>query len=66
MIDLCFLIPAVIAQIFYPTEEFEIPIGISIKEAEAEMGTHSVIVIENSANLLCFLIIILFQLFFRV
>ena len=42
IIDLYFLIPAVIAQIFNPTAELVIPIGT--KEAKAEMETHPVIV----------------------
>ena len=44
IIDLYFLIPAVIAQIFYPIAELVIPIGIPAKEAKAEMKTHPVIV----------------------
>ena len=42
--DLCFLIPAVIAQIFNLIAELVIPIGIPTKEAKAEMETHPVIV----------------------
>ena len=37
IIDLYFLIPAVIKQIFNPTAELVIPIGIPIKEVKAEM-----------------------------
>ena len=44
IIDLYFLIPAVIAQIFNPIAEIVIPIGIATKEAKAEMKTHPVIV----------------------
>ena len=44
IIDLYFLISAVIAQIFNPIAELVIPIGIPIKEAKAEMETHPVIV----------------------
>ena len=43
-IDLCFLIPEVITQIFYPTAELAIPIGIPTKGAKAEMETHPVTV----------------------
>ena len=42
MIDLYFLILAVIAQIFYPTAELAIPIGIPANEAKAEIETHPV------------------------
>ena len=42
IIDLYFLIPAVIAQIFNPIAERLIPIEVPAKEAEME--THSVIV----------------------
>ena len=44
IIDLYFLIPAVITQIFIPIAEPVIPIGILTKEAEAEIETHPVIV----------------------
>ena len=44
IIDLHFLIPEVIAQIFNPIAEFIFPIGIPTKEAKAEMETHQVIV----------------------
>ena len=45
IIDLyIFLIAAVITQIFNPTAELVIPIGISTKEAKAEMETYPVIV----------------------
>ena len=44
IIDLYFLIPAVIAQIFNPIPELVIPIGILIKEAKAEIEMHPVIV----------------------
>ena len=42
--DLYFLIPAVFAQIFNPTAELIIPIGIPTKEAKAEIEKHPVIV----------------------
>ena len=41
-IDLYFLIPAVFAQIFNFVAELVIPIGLPIKEAKAEIETHSV------------------------
>ena len=44
IIDLYFLIPAVITQIFNPVAELVIPIGIPTKEAKAEIETHPVIV----------------------
>ena len=44
IIDLYFLIPTVIAQIFNPIEELVIPIGIPTREAKAEVETHPVIV----------------------
>ena len=45
IIDLLFLIPAVITQqIFTPTAELVIPTGILTKEAKAEMETHPVTV----------------------
>ena len=43
IIDLCFLIPAVIAQIFNPIAELVIPKGIPIKEAKAEIEIYPVI-----------------------
>ena len=43
IIDLCFLIATVITQIFNPTADLVIPIGIPTKEAKAEMETHLVI-----------------------
>ena len=42
IIDLYFLIPAVITQIFNPIAELVIPTGISAKEAKAEMEMHPV------------------------
>ena len=42
-IDLHFIIPAVVTQIFNPVAELVIPIRIPTKEAKAEMETHSVI-----------------------
>ena len=44
MIDLYFLITAVIAQIFNPVAKLVISLGIPTKEANAEMETHPVIV----------------------
>ena len=44
MIDLYFLIPAVIAHIFNSISELVIPIGIPIKEVKAEIEMHPVIV----------------------
>ena len=44
IIDLYFLIAAVIRQIFNPASELVIPIGIPTKEAKAEMKTYPVIV----------------------
>ena len=44
IIDLYFLISAVIAQIHNPIAELIIPIGITIKEAKAEIEIHPVIV----------------------
>ena len=44
IIDLRFLIPAVITQIFNPITKLVIPIGTPTKEAKAEMETHPVIV----------------------
>ena len=41
-IDLYFLFPAVITQIFIVTVELAIPSGIPTKEAKAEMKTHPV------------------------
>ena len=42
IIDLCFLIPAGIAQIFIPTAELVIPIGLPTKEAKVAIETHPV------------------------
>ena len=44
IIDLYFLIPAFIGQIFNPIAERVIPIGIPIKEAKAEIEIHPLIV----------------------
>ena len=44
IIDLYFLIPAAVTQIFNPTAELVILRGIPAKEAKAEMETHPVIV----------------------
>ena len=40
IIDLCFLIPAVITEIFNPIAELVIPIRISTIEAKREMETN--------------------------
>ena len=40
IIDLYFLNPAVITQIFNPIVELVVPIGIQTKEAKAEIKTH--------------------------
>ena len=42
IIDLYFLIPAVIAHIFNPIAELVIPLGIPIREAKAEIEIHLV------------------------
>ena len=42
--DLYFLIPAVFTQMFNPTAEITIPIGIPTNEAKAEIGSQPVIV----------------------
>ena len=44
IIDLFFLIPAVITQIFNPIAELAIPIGAPTKKAKVETETHPVIV----------------------
>ena len=44
IIELYFLIPAVITQIFNPIVELAVPIGILTKEAKAEMETHPALV----------------------
>ena len=44
IIDLYFLIAAVVAQIFNPIAEIIIPIGIPTKEAKSEIEIHPVIV----------------------
>ena len=44
IIDLYFLIPAVIAQIFNPIAEWAIYIRMSTKEARAEIETQPIIV----------------------
>ena len=44
IIDLYFLIAAVIAQIFNQIAELVIPIGTPTKEQKAEMETHPVII----------------------
>ena len=42
IIDLYFLVPAIITQFFNPITELVSPIGISTKEAKAEMETLSI------------------------
>ena len=44
IINLYFIIPAIIAQIFNQTAKLVIPIEIPTKETKAEMETHLVIV----------------------
>ena len=44
LIDLYFLIPAAIAQIFNPVVELVLPIGISRKEAKPKIEIHPAIV----------------------
>ena len=44
-IDLYFLVPPVVTQIFNPIAELVIPIGIPPKGAKSEIETHTVIVI---------------------
>ena len=44
IIDLYFLIPTVITQIFYLTAKLVVPTGITTKEAKGEMETYSVTV----------------------
>ena len=43
IMDLYFLIPAVIAKVFNPIAELVIPIGNPTKEAKPDIETHSVI-----------------------
>ena len=43
IIDLYFLIPAAMAQIFNPPTELAIPTGMPTKEAKAEIETHPVL-----------------------
>ena len=50
IIDLYFLIPAAIAQVFNLISELVIPIGIPNKEAKAEIETHPVIVEAKMRN----------------
>ena len=42
IIDLYFLIPAIIAEIFIPIAELIVPVGIPTKETKAEIKTHLV------------------------
>ena len=44
IIDLYFLIPAAIAQSFNPIAKLVVPVGISSKEAKAEIEIHPAIV----------------------
>ena len=56
-IDLYFLIPPVVTQIFNPIAELVIPIGIPAKGAKSEIEAHTVIVIiQNNANFFMLLI----------
>ena len=70
IINLYYLIPAVIAQIFNPITELIIPVRIAIKKAKAEIETRPVIdividpvinIIQNSTTILCFLLNNLFS-----
>ena len=47
VIDLYFLIPAAIAQIFHKIAELVIPTGIPTKEANIGMETHPVTVVDT-------------------
>ena len=51
IIDLYFLVLAVIAQILNPIAAIAIPIGIPIKEVKAEIEIHSVIVEAKIRNI---------------
>ena len=56
-IDLYFLIPPVVTQIFNPIAELVIPIGIPAKGAKSEIETHTVIVIiQDNTNFFMLLI----------
>ena len=44
LIDLCFLITAVISKKFIPTAELAVAAGVSTKEAKPEIETHPVTV----------------------
>ena len=70
IINLYYLIPAVIAQIFNPITKLIIPVRIAIKKAKAEIETRPVIdividpvinIIQNSTTILCFLLNNLFS-----
>ena len=70
IINLYYLIPAVIAQIFNPIAKLIIPVRIAIKKAKAEIETRPVIdividpvinIIQNSTTILCFLLNNLFS-----
>ena len=52
-IDLYFLIPAVVAQIFNPIAELVIPIGTSTKEAKEEKKKHPLIVEAKIRKCVC-------------
>ena len=47
VIDLYFLVPAFVTQIFNPVEELLLSIRATTKEAKAEMGTHPVTIKTN-------------------
>ena len=57
MIDLCFLIPEVIAQIFIPTAELIMSTGTQIKLANAEIETHPVTV--EAKIIKCFTVLVI-------
>ena len=56
IIDLQFLILAIIVQIFNPVVELIIPLEISTKEAKAEMGIYTV---TAKTNIFCEIVIFL-------
>ena len=62
-IDLYFLIPSIIAQIFIPTAELVTPTGIATNEANAEIETQPVIVETKTSK--CYYFAILFIVIWR-
>ena len=57
MIDLNFLIPEVIAQIFIPTAQFIMPTGTQIKVANAEIETQPVTI--EAEIIKCFTVLVI-------